>query len=70
MKLYLYRTERNYHGTQQRGEFSNGQTVTGPKLRFLKLRRDTPGVSWRVIFYRPSGACIFLDILSKLRSPS
>jgi hypothetical protein len=60
----------NQHGTQKDGEPWNKQTVKGPMLKFLKLRRKSAGISWRFIFYFPSGACWYFDLFSKLKVSS
>lgn len=67
MIFKFYRNERNRHGTQSAGEPWNEMTVTGPKFKLLKLRRDSPGISRRLIFYFPSGAWWNLDVFSKRR---
>lgn len=63
----FYRSAVNYHGTQKNGEPSNGETVRGPKLKFLKLTRYSPGISRRLIFYFPSGKWWSVDFFTKLK---
>ena len=64
MKLVFEKNKRNSHGTQKSGEPHNRETVRGPKFAAVRLERKSPGFSWRLIFYFPSGAWWNLDIYS------
>lgn len=55
----------NQHGTEKPGKPWNKKTCKGPRFKFLKLARATPGISWRIIFYWPSGAWWSFDIFQK-----
>jgi hypothetical protein len=65
MKFMFHTGDFNHHGTQKKGEPWNQQTVRGPKLKWLKLERKSPGFSRRLIFYFPSGKCWYFDVYSK-----
>jgi hypothetical protein len=68
MLLFDYgRSDKNFHGTQKKGERRNEQTVKGPKFLVVNIERKSPGFSKRFIFYWPSGAWWHLDIYSKRR---
>lgn len=72
MKCELYRSKENWHD-HTKAEAANWEpsvpfeTIHGPKVKFHKLTRKTSGISWRIIFYFPSGEWWALDIFSKLR---
>lgn len=74
MKIEFYRSPINHHD-HTKSEAANWdlsvpfEMVRGPKIRRYKLRRKTPGISWRFIFYWPSGAWWSIDVFSKLRTP-
>lgn len=66
MKLAFHRSNTNYHGTQQKGERWNEQTVRGPKLRYVKIDTRLPYYGHRFIFYFRDGSCWYFDIMRRI----
>jgi hypothetical protein len=53
--------ETNYHGP-------NFAVIKGPKLVFRKLTVVEPSLGFRLIFYKPSGKCLYFDMYVDRRS--
>lgn len=65
------RLDSNHHGTQQRGQPWNQETIKGPKFTFVRLEgfdrnsRLKTRIGWRIWFYFPSGACWNFDLYKR-----
>ena len=60
--IHLCWLSKNSHGTQEKGQPWNQETVKGWKLKRIPLLRLSAGVSQRIILYTPSGAWWHADI--------
>lgn len=61
----IHKGDTNHHGTQKPW---NEKTVRGPKLKWIKMDRKSPGIYKRVIFYFADGSCRCFDFYSKQKS--